>query len=471
MVLSETSENVSEEPTSESQTADLIAGLCLNTTSDTVKFCLRNYQYGKTLLQIEKDFEKEYRETLRETAKFLQIPNFMEKTKSALSHLIVCRIQNLLPDNCCICKEQYSIALHEIPILECAICGQGVHTKCWLEIASIPDSELNDLNPDKFKKIYNPLDLPGIFYICEACKPNTIPNEEEGNYKNKKNNSNLESLVSSSQNYTQQNQLDIKKRTDTAKSFPNQQLDSIETVSNNAEIEIVTERKESDETLEKSSTVCRFLVNGRCKYGIKGHDCKFSHPPMCRKFTQHGTRQPRGCNLGKKCKFVHPKMCFGSLRKGECFSENCRYNHTKGTKRHPPVVRNDTRERGRQENIHQTTVEDKNVRSMDNSRPNNAVDNSFLEIINLMKQEILQTLNQKISAIQSQMQQLHQTQQSRLPSQQPPISNVPLVRPPQIQGMRPPPPQLSNIPMNRPQIMMSQPYPSYHPLQMNLNKQ
>ena len=30
------------------------------------------------------------------------------------------------------------------------------------------------------------MNLAGIFYMCEACRPNTIPNEEVGNYKKKK---------------------------------------------------------------------------------------------------------------------------------------------------------------------------------------------------------------------------------------------------------------------------------------------
>ena len=70
-----------EESSKESEIEDLIAELCLNTSSDPVKFCLRKYQYGKNLLQIEKDFDKEKWETLRETANLLHIPNYLDKTK------------------------------------------------------------------------------------------------------------------------------------------------------------------------------------------------------------------------------------------------------------------------------------------------------------------------------------------------------------------------------------------------------
>ena len=35
---------------------DLIAELCLNTSSDPIKFCLRKYKYGKSIQDIENDF-------------------------------------------------------------------------------------------------------------------------------------------------------------------------------------------------------------------------------------------------------------------------------------------------------------------------------------------------------------------------------------------------------------------------------
>ena len=68
----------------EAETDDLIAELCLSASTDNVKFCLRNYQFGKNLAQLEKDFEKEKRDTLRETADYLQIPKYMDKTKKSL---------------------------------------------------------------------------------------------------------------------------------------------------------------------------------------------------------------------------------------------------------------------------------------------------------------------------------------------------------------------------------------------------
>ena len=136
---------------------------------------------------------------------------------------------------------------------------------------------------------------------------------------------------------------------------------------------------------------------------------------MCRNFTQHGTKQPRGCNLGIKCKDFHPKMCFDSLRKGECFSESCRFAHVKGTKRQPPTVKNSVAHNNKQS---------KN----DMSEPGH-----FLDMIRLLKEEILETLGQKIKDIQFQVQHLQQNHQ--LPLQQThliPPQGLPLKPPFQI---------------------------------------
>ena len=85
-----------DEVDKQTEIEDLIAELCLNSPSEAVKFCLRNYQYGRSLIQLEKDFSKQKRDVLRETADYLNIPGFMDKTKEPLAHLIICRIQNLM---------------------------------------------------------------------------------------------------------------------------------------------------------------------------------------------------------------------------------------------------------------------------------------------------------------------------------------------------------------------------------------
>ena len=165
-----------------------------------------------------------------------------------------------------------------------------------------------------------------------------------------------------------------------------------------------------DKSAEKSPSICRFFRNGNCKHGMKGRDCKFTHPKVCRRFIQHGTRQPRGCNQGRKCKDFHPRMCISSLRKGECFSDSCRYNHVKGTKRQPPVGTNHMQEKL----VHQKPATGTNIGFERNNQPGN-----FLDVIHLLKKEIMDMFNNKLEAIQTQVQQLQQVNLSQIYPQHP----------------------------------------------------
>ena len=172
------------------------------------------------------------------------------------------------------------------------------------------------------------------------------------------------------------------------------------------------EDQEEDESTKKPA-ICHFFKKGNCKHGMRGKECKYTHPKVCTKFVHHGTRQPRGCNLGSSCKDYHPKMCMSSLRKGECFSENCRFNHIKGTKRFPPTVKNKVPVRGNKPNESEST------------KP---CSNDFLEMIRLMKAEILQTIDHKITSMTTQTntfqnQQTQRRMTNQIPNQIPMIPN------------------------------------------------
>ena len=405
---------------------DVIAELCLKTSSKAAKSCLRKYQFGKSVAQIEKDIYKEKIEFLKETAEFLKIQHFEDKTKKALSHLITCKIQNLLPDNCSVCKRRYRISLDDCPILECAICGQGVHEPCWLNLASIAKDDLNEpVDAEVFKTMVNPLNLPGMFYICDPCKVTTIPSDEEGNSKRKK----RTQSTSQAQNNHRPTNNEVEDKTHTVRIDSTNDADQPYEYNTSA-----GKQSEDDETNKarrgemkdngKKSQICKFYKNGTCKHGLKGKECNYTHPKMCRNFTQHGTQHPRGCNLGIKCKDFHPKMCFDSLRKGECFSESCRFAHVKGTKRQPETVKS-----GVVENNKKNDKESKN----DIAEPGH-----LLDMIRLVKVEILETLGQKIQDIQFQVQHLKQTHQ--IPPHQPPQHTYQI--PPQQTHLIPPRPPL-----------------------------
>ena len=399
--------------TNESEIEDLIAELCLNAPTDPVKFCLRKYKYGKSVQDIENDMFKERHETLKTTASFLRVPNFNDKNKRPLSHLIVCKIQNLLPDICSLCDRKYRISLEEDPILDCAICGQAVHKPCWLNLAtgssSSDTTDITDtIDADIFKSLYNPLNLPGLFYVCHACQPKTIPSDSEGDNKRKRKHGSSVKVAASAQknNPTQENT--IQNQNNTASLAQDEDIENNRTGADN----LNTKSAKGDQ--EKNKMICRFYKNGSCKHGLKGRDCKFLHPRMCRKFTQHGTNNKRGCTMGKKCTDFHPKMCFDSIQKGECFSEDCRFAHVKGTKRHPPSIRNN--------------VTHENELFTNNEIPKKHAEPDFLEVVRLLREEILGTLNQKIDSMQNQLQHLQQTYKSPLPTQYP-IQPIPIPRP------------------------------------------
>ena len=437
---------------------DLIAELCLIAPSESVKNCLRIYDYFKSTAKIESDmYQNCTKAILVETANFLKIRNVELKNKEPLTHLIVCRIQNLLPDNCGICKERYSVKLLDTPLLECAICGQEVHRKCFMSLvkAAMPseDEEVQDLDVNKFQALSNPLKLPGIFYICNACQVATIPDEDTGNSKIKKkvskkvpNNKvqtedqpslppvNREGDLHDVEEPESQveepaedgNQKEVSTTRVSLSLSEEDKDDSGEDKEDETQLNgkqpktlrnVTTHQQQTDEEdafqipnhyqegedlvsllrdtpmEQEKKAKCRFFLKGTCKFGLSGKECKFEHPKVCKKFTQHGTRQPRGCKLGQSCKDYHPKMCLNSLRKGECFTESCKYNHVKGTKRHPPPVKM---------NMTQSTVTaptGAHVTAPTAAMPEPESNGNFLELIRHMKADILQTFEEKMMQI------------------------------------------------------------------------
>ena len=258
-------------------------------------------------------------------------------------------------------KNRYSIKLEECPLLECAICGQGVHEECWFNLLSgvsaIPDYVRNKINV--IRKYVNPFKLPGIFYIFPTCEERTIPKVQAP-----KNTSSVPNPLHDQAQETDE-MIDVEAIADTQEYLPTND-DSATTVTeivgelttnvfqNHDQVEVTTndfqnhDQAEGAATTEeemndveatsgtqdslapaekvippkKSTEVCRYFHRGTCKHGLRGTECRYSHPKMCRKFVQHGTRQPTGCNLGQRCKFFHPLMCLDSLRNSECYNEN-----------------------------------------------------------------------------------------------------------------------------------------------------
>ena len=502
---------------------DLIAELCLTAPSDPVKFCLRLYQYGKQLSTIESDIFAQSKTTLIETAEYLLISFNDTVTKKILAHDILCRIQNLLPDNCNLCNQRYRIKLNEKPILECEVCYQGVHTSCWTELIHAKSAQIHSLQLDhlNIRQQINPLNIPGMHYMCQACEHVTFSLDDPEEITKAKRKANKAKPTKNPKGKKQAEHPDKKKTTDAVSSLPNEtannktnnntdpvaptipnipdqpatdinglvsqtkpppnQFDTHEISAANslpqptnmplptcdtkvqsnvpnprpvAQSEFAIPPPErpghtqqtnppehhhiadnpsdphipeisGEETSNLPSTkfpiICRFFKKGSCKHGVKGLNCKFQHPAICEKFTQHGTRKPRGCNLGRNCKNFHPQVCINSLRSGKCYDSTCKFNHISGTKREPPSIisqqqttRINPQHQHQQNQIKQNnrpiTTNDGQIQIQQQNQ-SNTNNEHFLGLIRLMKAEIMQAMESKLTSLMSKVQSQNPYQQ------------------------------------------------------------
>ena len=78
---------------------------------------------------------------------------------------------------------------------------------------------------------------------------------------------------------------------------------STETIETSPPNDIVTRIDES-----KNKANCKYYLNGLCKHGKKGTNCKYTHPPLCYKFIKKGDLAG-GCKNGESCKYAHPRLC------------------------------------------------------------------------------------------------------------------------------------------------------------------
>ena len=118
-------------------------------------------------------------ENLIETLKYLKAPNLRPnlndyKKEGILIHLI-CRIQNLLPDYCLFCKEEYCTQIDDPSYLPCDKCRQEPHVECLM-------TKLGQeaLTPEQAQQLTNPFNLPSITHLCHRCKEDYIPTPNLG---------------------------------------------------------------------------------------------------------------------------------------------------------------------------------------------------------------------------------------------------------------------------------------------------
>ena len=337
----------------------IIAELCAG-APDNIRNCLRKYTPGKQTWEIEALFKQARKQLLVDTLHYLGLKE-MEKYKAeALPHELICRIQNLLPDTCQLCKAVYCVKRADNPIVSCVRCGQGCHNACFLQIMGKTDQELTEEN-NYGANIVNPYTSLGLYYICGHCRDEVVPQKDGLKVKSKASTQSASQTGSQVQSQTatnpevapdhSQSTVDRTNQTDTQVLEGNTGEDADIPRNEDRRVEggesamllssptqrLARQSQRTPSTVQNPPvTVCKFYRQGRCKHGIsvkKDGNCSYSHPKPCRKFLTNGNRRQRGCTLGTQCQDFHPKMCNSSLKEPVCYHEDCQYIHIKGTKR------------------------------------------------------------------------------------------------------------------------------------------
>ena len=431
----------------------ILASLCTKAPDLEVRDCLRKFDVNLSLNRQKSVFNSFNKNILAKTANYLQIKTD-QLLKPKIVHFLICKIQNLLPDTCQICNEEYVSRLDDMPFLACEICGQEVHKQCYRKLLNI--------SQDLENVMFNTFNLPGIHYLCKSCEESTIPADDsealsctqqlrasQDSFCKTTNNSSESEPVTTESNQLEVDQpADIKQPSaDSVLYRPVGDVSHQQLTQENDDLCSLT-RANTPVVTKAKPKICVHYRKNQCRHGMKGKDCAFLHPDRCKKLLQHGTRQPNGCNLGRKCTSYHPKMCPSSVTKKVCYDDKCQFTHVKGTKRKashlvtektshhqmkPPTnTSKDLKEKPGSNSPESPTttsfnndisdsVNDKPIRSRvskksplsnEDHTPSNA---SFLEMISLLKKELCEAMDTKIAMSLSQFQHYYPRMQLNQP--------------------------------------------------------
>lgn len=439
----------------------IIAGFCVDAPCDKVRDILRLYSPENSYEKQKAIFDsRSKKDDLVKTLEFLgeSCSSWKDVKKKDCAHKLHYRIQNLMPEECGVCKETYVVKVTDPRLLSCSICGHEVHHKCYESLFEKNDEGLSVVETLKT--------MPGFHHLCPSCEDAIIPDENlsvaSGNqippqnqpqptqkqpqhHKQQLKIQKQQQLQQSQQQQpTQPPQLSQQQRQPQPQTQPQQtQLQPAqqpqqqklqapqEQPSPNANVNEDSTSFDSQEEVASEATIsktqiCRHYKNNTCKFGISGKGCPFVHPKRCSKLMNHGTRAGKGCNKGSKCEDFHPKMCPMSISKSECLDMSCTLCHVKGTRRKLP--QRDTKpekdvSKAESEGSPVKKASTKSDSKVEHSTPSLTTDNqSFLDQINLLKKELQEAIDKKLeSLIQLQSQQTTQ-QMPPLPFHQFPVT-------------------------------------------------
>ena len=118
---------------------EILADLCADAPDTTVRDTLYDPQLDTNALV--KQINRTSKQNIVACLIYLWQPAMTDYKKDTCVNALICRIQNLFPDDCVFCKEEYCIKLTDTPLLSCKICGQGAHSPCILNHIQLQATE------------------------------------------------------------------------------------------------------------------------------------------------------------------------------------------------------------------------------------------------------------------------------------------------------------------------------------------
>ena len=396
----------------------VIAELALDAPNLQIKNCIKTYDPEKSTKENSKELNKLNKPVIMETLEFLSRQTVEKENKDDLVQKLCLKIKNYFPDICQICNVSYTFQFQDQAFMHCSMCGQEVHKTCYLKLLK----EMNLVNENEtVRKLFN---IPGIFFLCPNCQVKTIlfpsktedyhddddnGNDDDDNQDDSENKDNDSSHQSKSKTVNQSPRrtlpltpkivVDDKQnfvgRTEFMKrKFQKDNEYNSTITSKNTTNKSTTKEKLEEEEEEESvdatdydaseTQICNFYKRGKCKHGLKGRNCKYKHPKACQKLMKYGNKGPNGCKMGIRCSNFHPRMCSSSIKQGKCFNPSCSFAHIKGTKQNLSSQYNKN-----QDPTHNPTK----TQNFQNKEMN------FLIILEKLKSDILQEMDQKIATM------------------------------------------------------------------------